>query len=250
MNAQLQTNENLHFAPLAAPDSDRGGRIPNLAVLPPAASNPVEDPASKIQAPARKVSRNGKIARLPYPERDMVNRMLRNNLPYSNIVGALEEHGIRVTERNVSNWKTRGGYKEWCVEEDRAVQTRLRQDNLLEFLRKNDASQLPEIGLQLAATHLSEFFLKAEAQQQLTTNPEKHARTIAVLCRLASQIHTLQKYRDDCAKELGSKFNPERIKRENEEQMELTRNVYSAEKLGETIHEHDIPHRNYIPKAC
>jgi hypothetical protein len=40
----------------------------------------------------------------------MVNRMLRNNIPQSKIVGALDEHGIKVTERNVSNWKTRGGY--------------------------------------------------------------------------------------------------------------------------------------------
>jgi len=39
---------------------------PQLQVLP--------APKSKPRA------RNGKIARLPYPERDMVNRMLRNNI--------------------------------------------------------------------------------------------------------------------------------------------------------------------------
>ena len=41
---------------------------------------------------ARPRSRNGKIARLPYPERDMVNRMLWNNIAYAKIVGALDEH--------------------------------------------------------------------------------------------------------------------------------------------------------------
>src|SRR5437867_1480355 len=96
---------------------------PQLTVLPPAAgSKPVENQASKIPQPARKLSRNGKIAHLPYLERDMVNRMLRNNLPHSAIVAALEEHGFRVTVRNVSNWKTRGGYKEWCLEQDRALE--------------------------------------------------------------------------------------------------------------------------------
>ena len=60
----------------------------------------------------RKLTRNGKIARLPYLERDMVNRMLRNNIPASKIKDALDEHGYIVTQRNVSNWKTRGGYRE------------------------------------------------------------------------------------------------------------------------------------------
>ena len=73
-------------------------------------------------------ARNGKVARLSYLERDMVNRMLRNNISYANIVDALEEHDIRITERNVSNWKTRGGYKEWCIEQDRALEVRLQQE--------------------------------------------------------------------------------------------------------------------------
>ncbi len=223
---------------------------PQVTVLPAlAASKPAEAQTSNLPQPARKLTRNGKIARLPYLERDMVNRLLRNNISHAMIVGALEEHGIRVTVRNVSNWKTRGGYQEWRHEQDRALELRLRQDNLLEFLRKGDASQLPEIGLQLAATQISEFFLKPEAQQELAANPEKHARTVTILCRLASQIHTLQKYRDASAKELGSKFHPERIKRENEAVVETTREVYSAEKLAETIHERDLPHRNYIPKT-
>src|SRR5881394_4051340 len=33
--------------------------------------------------------RNGKIARLPKLQRDLVNRMLYNNIPYCKIVGAL-----------------------------------------------------------------------------------------------------------------------------------------------------------------
>src|SRR5207253_4376699 len=56
--------------------------------------------------------RNGKIARLPKLERDMVNRMLHNHVPYPRIVAALDELEIKVTERNISNWKTRGGYQE------------------------------------------------------------------------------------------------------------------------------------------
>ena len=218
----------------------------NLALLqhPDSAQNP----ATTARQAVRKLSRNGKIARLPKLERDMVNRMLWNNIPHHKIVGALEEHGIYVTLRNVSNWKTWGGYKEWCLEQDRALETRLLQDNLTDHLRTNDASQLPEVGLQLAATHLSQFLLGPEAQQQLKTDPQAYSRNVATLCRLTSEIHTLQKYRDDSAKELGSQHNPERIKRKAEEGIEITRNIYSAAKLGETVNEPDTPHRNYLPK--
>ena len=37
---------------------------------------------------------------------------------------------IGVKQTVVSNWKTRGGYREWCLEQDRALETRLLQDNL------------------------------------------------------------------------------------------------------------------------
>jgi hypothetical protein len=178
----------------------------------------------------------------------MVNRMLRNNIPHSKIVGALDEHGIIVTQRNVSNWKTRGGYRDWCVEQDRAVETRLFQDNLLEHLRTTDASQLSEVGLQLAATQLSQFFLKPDIREQLTAEPEKFSPAINVLCKLNRQLHRLQKYRDDCAKELGSQENPERLKRDVEHGLEITRNVYSAAKLGQSPREPNIPHRNFIHK--
>src|SRR5437660_896186 len=102
MNAQLQTDQTPNPELLAAPGAgDRAAiphsalRTPHLAVL------PEPKPHKRI--------RNGKIARLPYLERDMVNRMLRDNIPYEKIVDALGQHDFYVIERNVSNWKTRGG---------------------------------------------------------------------------------------------------------------------------------------------
>jgi hypothetical protein len=213
-------------------------------------------PQSAIQTPHLEVlprtfkskARNGKIARLPKLHRDMVNRMLQNNIPHGKIVSALDEVGIRVTQRNISNWKTRGGYKEWCLEENHAIQTRLHQDNLVEFLRKDDASQLPEVGLQLAATHLAEFMLKPEARQQLTSAPEKYARIVSTLCRLAGRIHSFQKYRDDSAKELGDEHNPARIRREIENDLESVRDTYSSFIPPDAPIDPEVPHRNFIPK--
>jgi hypothetical protein len=215
--------------------------------LEPAGQNPPSATEQPTRASKPK-SRNGKIARLPHPVRDMINRMLRNNIPHSKISDALTEHGVTATPRNISNWKTRGGYREWCDQQDRALETRLLQDNLVEHLRTTDATQLSEVGLQLAATQLSQFFLKSDVREQLTADPEKFSTTINVLCRLTRQLHRLQKYRDDSARELGPKHAPERLKREVEKDLEATRHIYSAEKLGQTIHDYDIPHRNFISK--
>src|SRR5260370_1191970 len=103
-----------------APAADSASHPPCFEVLPhPAAPQAVsseasiENPATSVQRPARKVTRNGKIARLPKLERDLVNRMLYNHFPDQKIADALEDVGIKVTARNVSNWKTRGGFKEW-----------------------------------------------------------------------------------------------------------------------------------------
>lgn len=234
-NALPQTTETPHSELLAAPKPGEGGLpTPHLEVL------PAHKPEKRI--------RNGKIARLPFLKRDLVNRMLRDHVPYAKIVGALGEHDVYVTERNISNWKTRGGYKAWCAEQDRAIETRLLQDNLAEHLRKTDAGQLPEVGLQLAATHLSNYFLKPETHQQLNADPSKCGPAIAHLCRLARHIQAFQKYRDDSAKELGYKSNPERVRRDAEKDFEITREVYSAAKLGNSAREENIPRRNFIPK--
>jgi len=218
-------------------------------VVPQPASNgtPLENPPASAQRPPRKVTRNGKIARLPKIHRDMVNRMLRNNLPEKQIASALDEVGITVTPRNVSNWKTRGGFKEWCLEQDHALQVRLLQDNITDYLRNHDASQVPEVALQLVATYLSDSLLKPDAWQQFAADPEKCSRMIASLCRLANQIHTLQKYRDDSARELGRTHDPERIKQEEQECVEGLREIYSS-KLGKGPKDPNIPYRNYMPK--
>src|SRR5437879_10188272 len=114
----------------------------------------------------------------------MVNRMLHNHVPHAKIVGALDWFGIHVTQRNVSNWKTRGGYKEWCAEQERQLHLSRLQDHLKDYLRKNDASQLPEVGLQLASTQISSMLLQSETAQKLAADPEKYTQVMDVLCRL------------------------------------------------------------------
>jgi len=190
--------------------------------------------------------RHGKVAHLPKLERDMVNRMLANNLPYPKIVAALDECGFHVTERNISNWKTRGGYNEWRAAQAHALELRTFQDNLTDFLRRHDASDLPEVGLQFAATNLSAILLRPDLTRELISDPQKYSKLIEIQCRLAREIHALQKNRDDTARRFGFRFNNELLKRQNEKDVEQIREAFSC-KSGDSPRQQDIPHRNFIP---
>src|SRR6266404_2003567 len=112
-----------------------------------------QPPAISLPDSRRKIRRNGRIASLPRLQRDMVNRMLWNAVPYKNIVAALDEADYTVTERNISSWAI-GGYLEWSLAQEHVLENRLDQDHMLDFLRRDDAQELPEVGLQAAATRL------------------------------------------------------------------------------------------------
>src|SRR3954466_3691241 len=58
-------------------------------------------------------TRIGKIARLRYEVREMVNGMLRGGLRYIDIVARLRKQGYtHINENNLSFWKS-GGYLDW-----------------------------------------------------------------------------------------------------------------------------------------
>ena len=70
-----------------------------------------------------------------------------------------------------------------------------------------------------------------------------------MLNRVSAHLKALQKYHDDCAKELGPKHNPESLRRETEADIERTRRVYSST-IPDSSKDPEIPHRNYLPKPA
>jgi len=160
----------------------------------------------------RKSRRKGRVASLPKIQRDMVNRMLWNGLSYKNIVAALHESGFQLIERNISNWAT-GGYLEWRLEQEAVLENRLNQDHLLDFLRRDDAPELPEVGLQAAATRLSQVLLQKLAHaENPEANLDSYTKIIDLLCRLNREISVTQKNRDDSRRTLGREYDPVRVK--------------------------------------
>src|SRR4029077_3651568 len=97
--------------------------------------------------------------------------------------------GYTVLERNISSWVTSGGYLEWRGEQDAVLESRLQQDHLLDFLRRDDAPELPEVGLQAAATRLSQVLMQKLARAD---DPEAHlenySKLVDLLVRLNREI--------------------------------------------------------------
>src|SRR2546428_7161958 len=163
-----------------------------------------------------KARRTGRIACLPKIPRDMVNRMLSNGVPYKNIVAALDEGGFPVTERNISSWAT-GGHLERRFEQDLVLQNRLDQDQLVDHLRRDDASELPEVGLQAAATRISQILVqKTACAADVEANIGTFSEMVDVLCRLNREIAIMQKQRDDSRRTLGPAYAAARVKNEDQ----------------------------------
>ncbi len=201
---------------------------PSLALLPKPA--PAQTRASKPK------TRNGRIAHLPKLERDMVNRMLFDGIPQNKIAEALVQRGFKVTPRNVSNWATRGGYRQWCLDQALLVQTRLDQDALTDFLH-DDPTRLPEVGLQIMATRLSQTILRS------ALDLKESLPLVAMLCRISNEILKLHKFRD-VRRSIGNPgYQFERQKLEKTKELETVRKVYSGEPV-ET--EKETPAPNYL----
>ena len=142
----------------------------------------------------------------------MVNHMIWNAIPYKNIVAALDEVGFTISARNISSWAT-GGYLEWSLTQEAVLDNRLDQDHLLDFLRRDDASELPEVGLQAAATRLSQVLLQKLARgDDPEAQLDNYSTLVDLLCRLNRELASGQKQRDDSRRSLGPEYDPAHVK--------------------------------------
>jgi hypothetical protein len=84
---------------------------------------------------------------------------------------------------------------------------------MLDFIRRDDAPDLPEVGLQAAATRLSQVVLQKLARAE---DPEAHldnySKLVDLLLRLNREISATQKQRDDARRTLGPDYDPVRVK--------------------------------------
>jgi hypothetical protein len=134
---------------------------------------------------------------------------LRNGLPAFNFFRAAHVSSAN-PERRLDDEL---GYLKWRVEQEAVLENRLNQDHLLDFLRRDDAPELPEVGLQAAATRLSQLLLQKLAHaQDPEANLDNYSKLIDLLCRLNREISATQKARDASRRTLGRDYDPVLVK--------------------------------------
>lgn len=149
--------------------------------------------------------RTGKIACLPNAIRDRINLMIRDGVPYRAIIDKLNAPDAPplpypITENNLSDWKD-GGYEDWVQEQLWQQEMRADRDSFSGLLAGPDPIQLPEGGLQLAATGVCQLLRDLSLSRSTPgADPDKYLRAANSLARLSRSILHVQLYRDACVK--------------------------------------------------
>ncbi len=176
---------------------------PDPLSLPAPESAPPEVSTPTQRRPGRtRHRRTGKVASLPKTARQKVNAALDDGHHYQDIIDSLGPEGQGLTVHNLSEWKD-GGYQDYLQDQAWHDEIRARQETFTDLLAGPDALQLPEAGLQLAATRACELLRDLSepgADPDGKVDPDQFVRITNSLARLSQSILTLQQYRDAAAK--------------------------------------------------
>lgn len=143
--------------------------------------------------------RTGKIARLPFDVRTMVNTMLRDGAPYAAVIQFIfTTANVEVNEQNITNWKE-GGHQDWLQEQERLADMQSKREFAMEIVKQNDGSKLHEANLHLAASQIYDVLTDFDPQRLkdlLEEAPENYANIVNALGKLSKSNIEVQKYKD------------------------------------------------------
>jgi len=188
------------------------------------------------------MTRNGKIARLPYSVRDTLNRRLHNGeqgaklvkwlngLPEVQEVLAQEFGGRPINEQNLSEWK-QGGFEDWFRhQETRAwLRTLVHESGELEE-EAGDFSVADWLSPPLAVA-LGRWIDEVAAGAQ--NNPEQRKALLAIareVAELRRSDHTAERLRIE-----RERWDAEQQEKENEELEKLKRQAETAEAYARVL---------------
>jgi hypothetical protein len=184
----------------------------NTAVLPlptePPPSTPpppgdlANPPPLDIPTADAKSKRNGKIAHLTKEQRDIINRLFDDGATYETVSQKMAEQGVSLNLTNIHGWY-HGGYQDELQRRERHTLIRDTQEHLLDLALKNNATQIPSVGLQVAVTQLSQQLTEITTtahKEQFEKDTGQYLRMLNTLARLSKSLLALQQYHDHSAR--------------------------------------------------
>ena len=140
--------------------------------------------------------RNGKIAKLPKEQRDLLNQMLADGATAPLIIEKFAERGISLNHQNICNWK-HGGFVDWVLEQESLAEMKLQREYASDLLDSGDETKFLQAVIQLAVTQI----LQALKRGRLNEDPLNYTRLLNSFARLVHEALVMRKYRDFCARE-------------------------------------------------
>src|SRR5262249_7856457 len=130
--------------------------------------------------------RKGKIARLPEHLRETVNTMLNDGLPHKHIIARLREHGVSINPSNLTRWQN-GGFQDYLQQRAWLKEMQSNLDFILDHLRDNDGSEIPEAAIQLSSIRVFQFLrdFTDAAGTGISCDPTEFLRAANAACRLS-----------------------------------------------------------------
>ena len=131
----------------------------------------------------------GKVSRLPNDVRDQIGQMLLDGVPYKDIRERLGEPGKELTLKNISNWRTRGGFNAWLRDQRRLSDCRSRRELLKNAVSQDPGTDTYQASPKIAVALLSETLLDLGPdvlRKGLADDPRNAFRLLNSLARLIS----------------------------------------------------------------
>jgi hypothetical protein len=124
--------------------------------------------------------------------------MIQDGVPYKDIKEQLGEHGAALTEDNISEWKTRGGYETWVAEQFYLDEMRARLDFASELVNKHNSQLLDQASLRIAILRLFNLlsdFDPAVLKPKMADHPGTYTRLLNALCKLTEGDLKFERHR-------------------------------------------------------
>ncbi|MDB6031528.1 MAG: hypothetical protein JWM16_1866 [Verrucomicrobiales bacterium] len=132
-------------------------------------------------------SRVGKVAKLPPDILEWVNLQLLDEVPYAAILDELDDRGYcDISQQNLTNWKTCGGYNQWLSGHIVRQQRRSELETVCSLVSQS-RGRLDEAALFLISSQLLSVvgdFDLSSFKTHLAKDPQGYLRVIQALTRL------------------------------------------------------------------
>jgi hypothetical protein len=160
------------------------------------------DLSLQLQACQSRSRRNGKVARLPAPLRDHINRLMDDGLTYKQIIQKLAPSVQHLNEDNLSNWRL-GGYQDYLKAQAINDRARVQTQAAAEAVRESgtvSTAQLQQACAQIALLQyigiIMEHGLEC-AHESLKRNPAKFITLVNACCNMTNTGLALENRRLD-----------------------------------------------------